>query len=157
DVSCNCGTLFELKRGADGEWHETVLHAFTGGTNDGANPFNMDPILNGDGQIFGTTSLGGAHGIGTIFELCRNANGRWNIHVVHSFRGGDDGANPAAGVIFVKGRLFGTTYAGGNGCTNPGGCGTVYELTRTTGGQWAEKIIHRFHFTDGDGPTFALL
>ncbi len=45
----------------------TTLHLFTGG-NDGANP--QAALLQGsDGSFYGTTSTGGAGGVGTVFRL----------------------------------------------------------------------------------------
>jgi hypothetical protein len=70
-----CGVVYELSPGADGRWHETVLHTFTGG-NDGAIPWTA-PILDGDGNLYGTTSAGGntgacyGYGCGVIFEIER--------------------------------------------------------------------------------------
>jgi len=162
ELSCSgvgtagCGTIFELELASNGEWTESVIHAFTGGSGDGAAPLNMDLIFDGAGHLLGTTEIGGADGFGSVFELIRNASGQWKSHLLHSFRGGNDGTAPSAGVILFNGNLFGTTYAGGNGCFSSVGCGIVFELTRLKSG-WAEKIIHRFHFSDGDGPTYSLL
>jgi uncharacterized repeat protein (TIGR03803 family) len=48
------------------------------------------------------------------------------------------------------GRLYGTTSAGGAGCTS--GCGTVYELTPDTSGvPMVYRRIHAFTGTNGDG------
>jgi uncharacterized repeat protein (TIGR03803 family) len=44
--------------------------------------------------------------------------------VLHSFGYGSDGATPLAGLIDVKGTLYGTTSAGGKD-----GDGTVFALT----------------------------
>jgi len=56
--------------------------------------------------------------------------------VLYSFKGGADGANPAAGVIRdPTGNLYGTTYSGG-----AGGAGTVYRLD--TNGN--ETVLHSF-------------
>jgi uncharacterized repeat protein (TIGR03803 family) len=65
---CNpiCGTVFELTPIKNG-WTETILHAFTGGS-DGALP---DVGLIGDslGNKYGTAQLGGAFGYGAIFKM----------------------------------------------------------------------------------------
>jgi len=60
------GTIFEIT--ADG--HLTPLISFTGtsGPSPGANP--QGALVQGtDGNFYGTTSLGGANGLGTIFRL----------------------------------------------------------------------------------------
>jgi uncharacterized repeat protein (TIGR03803 family) len=79
--------------------------------------------------------------------------------VLYSFNNtvqGTDGIHPQGGVIFdAHGNLYGTTTSGGSGtCLLNGltpGCGTVYELTPTSGGTWDETILHSFIATGG-GP-----
>jgi uncharacterized repeat protein (TIGR03803 family) len=82
------------------------------------------------GNLYGSASGGGQIGGGNVFELTPS-NGVWNFSVLHSFGGAGDGASPAGAVIFDKdGNLYGTTtYGGGTSCTQPRGCGTVYEIT----------------------------
>lgn len=46
---------------------EAVLYSFTGGT-DGGKP-SADLTLDGEGNLYGTTSVGGASGLGTVFKL----------------------------------------------------------------------------------------
>ncbi len=42
-------------------------------------------------------------------------------------------------------RLFGTTgWGGASTACGPYGCGTVFELTRGSGGVWTESVIHNF-------------
>ena len=62
-----CGAIFELKPNG-GNWTETILHQFTGGT-DGASPYGT-PILSATG-LLGTATGGGANGYGVVFELTR--------------------------------------------------------------------------------------
>ena len=59
----NAGTIFQMTPSGS----VTVLHAFTGGT-DGAVP--RGPLIQGtDGNLYGTTSAGGASGTGVVFRL----------------------------------------------------------------------------------------
>jgi uncharacterized repeat protein (TIGR03803 family) len=75
-------------------------------------------------------------------------------NTLHLFNGGDDGANPYAGLIDVKGTLYGATFSGGGSGCNGQGCGTVYSVT-TAG---AESVIYAFQGgKDGQGPEAALL
>jgi uncharacterized repeat protein (TIGR03803 family) len=60
------------------------------------------------GKLYGTTSLGGAYGKGTVFSMSLTGS---NEKVLHSFGHGSDGATPLAGLIDVKGTLYGTTSA----------------------------------------------
>ena len=57
------------------------------------------------------------------------------------------GTNPNAGVIWVGGSLYGTTYYNGE----EGGCGSVYELSppATPGSAWTGTAIHTFGGGDG--------
>jgi uncharacterized repeat protein (TIGR03803 family) len=65
DTSCTpsgCGTVFKL----DSTGKETVLHSFTG--LDGRAPLG-GLVRDGAGNLYGTTSAGGAHGFGVVFKL----------------------------------------------------------------------------------------
>ncbi|MGO4883985.1 MAG: choice-of-anchor tandem repeat GloVer-containing protein [Bryobacteraceae bacterium] len=63
------GTVFSLTPPAvsEGTWTETVLHNFTGDS-DGAAPV-ASVVIGSDGLLYGTTSSGGASGVGTVFSL----------------------------------------------------------------------------------------
>ena len=66
--------------------------------------------------------------------------------VLHIFTGGQDGANPEAGVTLDKaGNLYGTAYVGGSGA------GTVYKLTHKGSG-WIFNPLYAFHGSDGAYP-----
>jgi uncharacterized repeat protein (TIGR03803 family) len=168
---CNqgCGTVVELSFSA-GQWNETVLYSFLGGV-DGQNPLGS-VVLDSSGNLYGTTQWGGGNGTcsqfgvnlfcGTAFELSPGSGG-WTESIIHSFGGGNDGGNPAAGLIFDSaGNLYGTTeWGGGLGNCSPFGtnqfCGTVYQLSHGSSG-WTENVIHSFaDGTDGNNPTAALI
>jgi uncharacterized repeat protein (TIGR03803 family) len=71
--------------------------------------------------------------------------------MLYGFKGGNDGAEPAASLINVSGTLFGTTQQGGNGCS--GGCGTVFSI-KPSG---SETVLHSFGGSgDGSEPVAAL-
>ncbi len=79
-------------------------------------------VMDKNGNLFGTTTTGGANADGAIFELAR---GSTTVTTLASFDG-TDGANPSAGLIIDKnGNLFGTATAGG-----ANGHGVVFELPR---------------------------
>jgi uncharacterized repeat protein (TIGR03803 family) len=73
--------------------------------------------------------------------------------VIYSFKGGDDGASPHAGLIQSKnGPLYGTTYTGGTGSL-----GTVFELAPGTGESWTKTVLHNFSGSDGSLPVANLV
>jgi uncharacterized repeat protein (TIGR03803 family) len=116
------GTVFELiapkKKG--GAWKEVVLYSFGTGT-DGAAPVS-GVTLDAAGNLYGTTSLGGDQGYGTVYQLAPGAT--WTETVLHSFQNADDGAYPYAGLVAdTHGNLYGAATQGG---TNGGG--TVFRL-----------------------------
>jgi uncharacterized repeat protein (TIGR03803 family) len=75
-----------------------------------------------NGALYGTTSLGGANGKGTVFKVSTSGN----ESVLYSFAGQPDAASPAASLIHVNGKLYGTTPVGGT-INN----GTVFEVCST--------------------------
>jgi uncharacterized repeat protein (TIGR03803 family) len=154
----SAGVVFELSPGANGKWTETVLHRFAGQS--GAGPYAA-LISDASGNLYGTTVGGGTYGVGTVFELSLATHGTWKEKVLHNFQNnGKDGIRPYGGVIFDKaGSLFGTTLNGGSvgGCAQLA-CGTAFELSSGTNGNWTEKILYRFIFgTDGLEPSAGLV
>jgi uncharacterized repeat protein (TIGR03803 family) len=101
---------------------ETVLHTFTGP--DGSTPA-AELTPDSSGNLYGTTTLGGANGYGTVFKLDPSGN----LTTVYSFTGGADGGHPYAGVIVdAKGNVWGAASAGGSTAA-PGGYGTLFIIT----------------------------
>lgn len=66
DGAYNSGTVFELVH-SQGGWTYNLLHTFAGGS-DGAYPFSTLAI-DGNGNLYGTTSSGGINNQGVIFEI----------------------------------------------------------------------------------------
>jgi uncharacterized repeat protein (TIGR03803 family) len=132
---------------------EKVLHSFRAGA-DGAYP--LAGLLNVAGTLYGTTDGGGGSGCagsgcGTVYSVSTTGSEK----VLHRFVGGSDGSMPYAGLISVKGTLYGTTsLGGGSGCILGYGCGTVFSITMAG----SVKILHSFG-RDGDGlyPEASLL
>jgi uncharacterized repeat protein (TIGR03803 family) len=127
----------------------TVLYSFKGGT-DGEGP-NGSVVRDAAGNLYGTTSYGGAFSNGTVFKL--DTTGLETV--LYSFTGGSDGSIPLAGPILdAAGNLYGTTEAGGDLTCNGGvGCGTVFELD-TTG---EETVLHSFTGKDGTSPIAGVI
>ncbi len=131
-----CGTVFKL----DNTGKETVLWAFSGGT-DGGTPL-AGVIRDKTGNLYGTTLLGG-HGFGVVFKLSKT--GKQTI--IHSFTGGED-AYPTAGLIRdAAGNLYST--ASSVGC-----CGIVFKLDKNG----KETVLYRFRGgSDGNYPIAGLV
>jgi len=138
------GTVFELVPTSGGQWTESILYSFSGGT-DGAHP-STPVIFDTQGNLYGTTEYGGAYGLGAIFELTPGGSGTWTESILYSFAAGSRyGADPSGLVVDASGNLYGTTmYGGGSGCENDLGCGTVFKLAPITGGGWSYSLLHSF-------------
>jgi uncharacterized repeat protein (TIGR03803 family) len=162
-VGSNGGVVYEFNLATS---MRTKLYAFRGSAqNDGLNP-EAGLTFDAAGNIYGTTSDGGEQSVngtqslGTVFELTPGTGG-WTEKVLYTFKGGTDGAAPAAGVVFdTGGNLYGTTVGGGFGsypliCL--GGCGTVFKLSPDSG-TWTETQLHVFTSgADGAGPSSGLI
>jgi uncharacterized repeat protein (TIGR03803 family) len=136
------------------------------GTN-GANPFNMSLIQGPDGNLYGTTFVGGANNLGTIFMVNPTSTGVQTPTTLYSFAGSSanppDGANPAAGLVLASnGVFYGTTSAGG-----ANGGGTVFSMIPPTspGGTATVTILYSFcqvqetsgYCADGNNPQAPLM
>ncbi len=144
-----------------------VIHTFTG-SGDGSTP-NATMIVDQTGNLYGTTSYGGAQpgysGYGIAFKLAQR-NSSWVLSPLYTFQGGSDGAYPSAPlVIGPNGILYGTTSLGGNpGCPAGMGCGTAYQLqARPTACHsvlcpWTKTALYRFTGgLDGANPGYGQL
>jgi hypothetical protein len=156
-----CGAVFKLSPPITkgGKWTAKVLHAFAGGT-DGANP-NGGLVVDGKGAVYGTTYAGGGRcgggGCGIIFTLHppTKKGGAWTEKALHRFSG-QDGGNPAAGVVFDRrGNLYCTTFGGGGG-NFPSGA--VVQLVPHSNGTWTEHMLHTFQDgNDGGEPRSGMI
>ena len=144
------GTVFELSPNGSGGWKETVLHSFKG--TDGSEPIGT-LLFDSVGNLYGTTTWGGAHSDGTVFELSPNGDGTWKETVLYSFTGGSDGLGITGGLAFdALGNLYGIAGLGGTG-----GSGTVFELSQNADGTWTESTLHAFEGTDGASPWWGVV
>jgi uncharacterized repeat protein (TIGR03803 family) len=144
------GVVYRLHR-VNGSWRLNVIHAFTGG-DDGSSGSAGRLILDHAGNLYGVTTVGGAHGDGLAFEIT-HSHGTWTLVPLYAFKDQPDGALPYGGLIFDKtGNLYGTTYYAG-----VHDVGTVYKLTHTNGG-WTETVLYSFKGgTDGSRPISTLV
>jgi uncharacterized repeat protein (TIGR03803 family) len=129
------GTIYGIAEGGKGVGGGGVVFKLTPNLNkytfsviyhlsDGGNPagINFDAAT---GNLYGTTTQGGAAGEGTVFRLSPTGDA-WTETVLHNFTGAPgDGAYPFSRPIIdgTTGALYGTTKNGG---ADDGG--TVYEV-----------------------------
>lgn len=147
------GTVFKLMpppAGSDA-WSETILYSFTG-NNDGAQPASS-LIIDAAGNLYGTTSGGGAYGSGTVFQLTPSGT----LNTLYSFAAGVspwNGWTASASLIMdAAGNLYGTSPNGG-----PSGYGMVFELSPpSSGSTWTETVLHSFSPGYGIFPQGALI
>ncbi len=138
----NAGSVFEATPNGTGH----AVYSFRG-ARDGAEP--ESPLIGVRGQLYGTTYAGGGiysslcnSGCGTVFAISPSGK----EHVLHRFGTQTDGASPAAGLLYYRGLLYGTTVAGG-----AHGQGAIFSLTLAG----KERVLHSFGGTSsgGDGAT----
>lgn len=138
-----CGTVYSISTSGV----EKVLFAFH--WYDGAEP--LSGLIDVNGMLYGATwtgtaSLSGINGCGLVYSI--TASGVENV--VYSFNCAPDGQDAAAGVIDVKGALYGTTYYGGRYIV-----GNIYRVTLAG----KERRLHSFQLngSDGLGPAASLI
>jgi uncharacterized repeat protein (TIGR03803 family) len=134
-----------------------LLHTFAGGSADGAEPLS-NLTLGSDGNLYGTTALGGASnpnciwsGCGTIFKM----TSRGTVTLLYAFTGGTDGFDPFSGVTEGNdGNFYGTTAYGGVSNNPNTSFGTAFKITPT--GKFT--VLHTFTGgPDGGGPRASLV
>ncbi len=150
-----CGTIFRIT--ASGVL--TTLHSFY--DKDGNSP--SVPMQASDGDLYGTTSAGGAYDQGTIYKLAGS-----KLTTLYSFCSEStcpDGSAPDGLIQDTNGYFYGATLSGG-GTSNicGGGCGTVYSLSvglgpfietqTTTGKEGATVKILGTNLTGATSVTF---
>jgi uncharacterized repeat protein (TIGR03803 family) len=148
--NCNggCGTVFKLSPNG-GNYTESVLYSFKGGTSDGANPY-AGLIMDSAGNFYGTTTSGGSGG--TVFKLAPSGGG-YTESVLYNLPGFGitDGASPYGSLAMdSSGNLYGTTASGGSPDCNDG-CGTVFKVAPNGTGGYTGSISYDFLSGNNDG------
>src|ERR1035438_9234848 len=145
------GTVFEVN--ASGV--ETVLYSFKPQTTGDGNTPEASLIEVAAGDLYGTTTQGGANGAGTVFKLTK-AGVETVLYSFCSTGGANctDGQTPQAGLIAdAAGNLYSTTNLGG-----AYGYGALFELTPAG----VETVLYSFcpaggNCVDGAYPTAGLV
>ena len=156
------GAVFKVSR--DGTSFK-LLHAFAPVTSEAsaAVPVNLDGaaplgvlLLGADGFLYGTTSVGGVNGRGTIFRVGTDGSGFQLQHVFAALPDSSSppanvgGASPLAGLTDGKdGRFYGVASGGG---TN--GVGTIFSFDPVAR---LFSVMHNFEDSNGDTPAGAMI
>ena len=146
------GAVYEIARTTSGYGSTPIVLVSFDGVMASEPKANL--ILDGSGNLFGTTSAGGASGDGTVFEVVRTAGGYATTPTMLVNFNGTNGATPRAALVADSdGNLFGTTAAGG--AHNDG---TVFEITRANGVYaTTPTVLFSFDGTNGSTPLGSLL
>jgi T5SS/PEP-CTERM-associated repeat protein/uncharacterized repeat protein (TIGR03803 family) len=147
----NDGTVFEIAKTSTGYASApTTLVTFNGAN--GVSPVSS-LITDAAGNLFGTTTAGGANDDGSVFELV-NTGGSYTLITLVSFNGNGlngDGWGPEGPLIAdAAGNLFGTTGEGGS--FNDG---TVFELVNNGGGSHTLNTLVSFNGANGQYPSYS--
>ena len=144
------GTIYKIRPHA-GSWDFQVIHTFTGGA-DGASGSAGRMLLQLN-RLYGAATVGGLYGNGVVFKLTPTAVGEWDFRVLYSFHGQPDGSFPYGALLRASGKIYGTTYYGGEN-----GIGVVYELSPRRVGEWDGRVIYSFqNGSDGNSPISNLV
>lgn len=153
------GTVYTLAR-KHRIWSESVLHEFceagVGSCADGEAPLG-DLIVDGVGNLYGNTTIGGSQGNGVVFELSSGRR-KWKETVLYDFcQLGDcaDGDRPLGALLMDSaGALIGTTSLG------PGEAGNLFKLA-PDGKSWQQTVLYTFcaeqSCTDGYTPMAGVM
>ncbi len=136
----NSGTAFELGKGK--KWSETVLYSFCSleSCTDGNLPSGA-LLMDGSGNLYGTTQIGGSEDKGVVYELTPDGS-QWELTVLYTFcqlRNCADGLFPGGPLIMdASGNLYGVTEGGGTARE-----GTVFRLV-PDGTQSKLEVLYSF-------------
>jgi len=138
------GTVFKITAGKK----LTPLYSFCSqpGCTDGGGPRYGALVQATDGNFYGTTKDGGAHGSGTVFKITAGGT----LTPLYSFGSQlGDGSYPSGGLVqATDGNFYGTTNEGGNY-----NGGTVFRITAAT----KLTTLHSFDGTHGSNPDCTLV
>ena len=142
-LACNsgtgCGVVFRLSRAGK----VVVLHRFAGGS-DGESP-NGSLLRDADGNLYGSTTLGGRNGRGTVFKLSPTHK----VTILHSFPAyATDGMYPNGLLRDALGNLYGTTSF-----SNDSTLGKLFKVNPAG----KENILFSFGGTAGEFPFSTLI
>ncbi len=131
------GTVFELQAGSS-----TITTLASLNTSLGSDP---GLAIDSSGDVFGTTTTGGASNFGTIFEVANAGGSSRTMTTLASFNGANGFGNQADLLADSSGNLFGCTQLGGLD-----NYGTVFEVAHGSG---TITTLASFNGNDGQIPN----
>lgn len=101
-------------------------------------------VIDKEGNLYGTTELGGQNWAGTVFKMSPEGQIIWSASL-----DGQNGADPESGLVQDDaGFLYGTAFFGGRN-----GCGTIFKISADGKFFWSAS----FDGTNGAFPEAALI
>jgi uncharacterized repeat protein (TIGR03803 family) len=141
------GTVFEVSPSGN-SWKEAVLHSFAKASGTDYEGPEANLVMDGAGDLYGTTLYGGSRGAGMVFELTPPVlpGESWSETILYEFDG-SLGAYPGGVLLGEDGALYGTTLWGN----------TAYQIKPPSGsgGSWTGAGLFKFNAgSDGNGPFY---
>ena len=147
------GAVFEIVKTSTGYASTPTTLVSFNDDDDGEGPAGS-LIADSNGDLFGTTNVGGPNGFGTAFEIVKTPTSYASTPTTLVGFNGTNGAAPSGSLIAdANGDLFGTTDSGG-----VDDHGTVFEIVKTAGGYASTPTtLVSFNQADGSGPLGSLI
>ena len=153
-----CGVAYQMRPRPDGTWAYRILHWFGAFPTDGV-LLNGGLVVDSKGNVYGSTGVGGPTFSGTVFKLSPKPPGQWGQTIgysqtqLYTFPDCAQGCGPENPLVMDKaGSIYGTAGGGNTSC---GGfyCGVVFRLSPQRDGTWKYMVVHKFNWSDGQGPA----
>jgi uncharacterized repeat protein (TIGR03803 family) len=149
----HAGTIYR----ANAQTGLTTIYSFCAklGCQDGDDPY-APLTLGSDGNLYGTTQVGGLHKYGTTYVI--TLAGKFNT--LHSFcaeQNCTDGANPSSLIQASDGNFYGVAGGGtGAQCVQTGGCGMIFKMSPQGVTTSLYNFCSQVNCTDGFGPRVVM-
>ena len=128
------------------QFHYQILHHFTGGAKDGANPI-LGTLTRSGSTLYGMTSRGGGNNIGTVFKVNSDGSG---FAVLHAFTSSSsDGSRPYGSLLLSGSSLYGMAAS-----ENTPDSGTIFRI-ETDGSGF--RVLRTFTGNEGKWPYDTLI